>query len=772
MTFDDSTSDAAWIERLREAERPATAGRIGPYEFVAEASRGGQGVVFRARQPGTNRHVALKRILGGRLATREARARFEREVEAVCGLDHPNIVTVYGVESIDGQPVLAMEWIDGQPVDEWALGDAGTARPLHERLAVFLQVCDAVQHAHQRGVIHRDLKPSNILVSANGVSRVVDFGLARAVDGDSSDAARLTGTAELLGTPAYASPEQVSLDRASLDTRTDVYSLGAVLYQLLCGVPPHDASRGLAALLEAIRRDDPRPPSSAAPGIDRDLSAIALKALARDPALRYQSVDALAEDLRRYLAGEPVMARGPSLAYQLRKLVGRHRTSFALIVVVLMSLLAFAVTTASLALRLEQQRDAAVAAQTNEADARAAAEEVVDFLRRMLAAAHPAKGQGEAITVSQVVDEALRRAEGMFEQRPAVDALVRLTLGETLLALGRHAEAQAQLERSLSILRERNGGSRKETGQALQNLGHVELSRGRVAEAVALYSEAIDVYRRLPSEPLRLAATLHSLAVAHLEQRDLAEAERLLVEAQEVRGTSPGADAAESINSTQLMASLKFHQGQFDEAERLLLAALPEARAALGDRHELTIAVLGNVAVAMKRGGRPAEARPYSEECLATAQLVYGDDHPHTLQSTANHASLLQALGEEARAEALYTQLLGLFERRDQLELPTAIAAANNLSSLLLSQRRYDEAEALLRQTLERTRRVAGPRHPDSAVTMAQLATAVYELRPDDGRAEARQLVADALAIMEGALPPDHPFVLKARSQLARLDGE
>ncbi|MBW7905799.1 MAG: tetratricopeptide repeat protein [Phycisphaerae bacterium] len=772
MTFDESSSDAAWMERLREAVRPATAGRIGPYELVAEANRGGQGVVFRARQPGTNRHVALKRILGGRLATREARARFEREVEALCGLDHPNIVTVYGVESIDGQPVLAMEWIDGQPVDAWARGDARAGRPLRERLAVFLQVCDAVQHAHQRGVIHRDLKPSNILVSATGVSRVVDFGLARAVDSDSSDAARLTGTAELLGTPAYASPEQVSLDRAGLDTRTDVYSLGAVLYQLLCGVPPHDASRGLPALLEAIRKDDPPAPSSVAPGVDRDLSAITLKALARDPALRYQSVDALAADLRRYLAGEPVTAQPPSLAYQLRKLIGRHRTSFALVLVVLAALLAFAITTASLALRLDQQRNAAVAAQTREADARAAAEEVVDFLRRMLAAADPRKRQGEALTVSQVVDEALQRSEGMFEQRPAVDALVRLTLGETLNALGRHAEAQVQLDRSLSILRELYGGSRKETGQALRSLGHVQLAQGHAAEAAALYSEAAEVYRRLPSEQLALAATLHSLAVAHLEQRDLALAESLLVEAQQLRGAKPGPEAAESINGKQLLASLKFHQGQFDEAERLALAALSEARAALGDRHELTIAVLGNVAVVMKRGGRPAEARPYSEECLATARLVFGDDHPHTLQSTANHASLLQALGEDARAEALYTQLLSHYEQRDQLELPTALAAANNLGSLLLSQHRYHEAETLLRETLDRTRKVMGPRHPDCAVAMAQLATAVYELRPDDGRAEARQLVADALAIMEGALPPDHPFVLKARSHLARLDGE
>jgi tetratricopeptide (TPR) repeat protein/tRNA A-37 threonylcarbamoyl transferase component Bud32 len=772
MTFAEEPPDAAWLDRLREAERAPAAGRIGPYELVSEVSRGGQGVVFRARQPGTNRPVALKRILGGNLATRAARARFEREVEALCGLNHPNIVTIYGVETIDEQPVLAMEWIDGQAVDAWARGDSGAGRPLRERLAVFLRICEAVQHAHQRGVIHRDLKPSNILVSADGAPHVVDFGLARAVDMDDSDAARLTGTAELLGTPAYASPEQVGLDRACVDSRTDVFSLGAILYQLLCGQTPHDSSRGLPALLEAIRSDDPPPPSARARGIERDMNAITLKALARDPALRYQSEDAFSADLRRHLAGEAVEAHPPSLAYQLRKLMRRHRTPFAFMLAVFVLVVTFGVTAATLALRLDRERNAAIAARSKEADARGAAEEVTEFLRRMLAAAHPLQAQGREITVNEIVDEALERAEGSFQGRPSVEAAVRLTLGETLYGLGRHADAQQQLERALALLRELYGPTHSETAWALLNLGHVRLDQGGIDEAIALYNEAQQAYRNLPGQEPRLAATLGSLASAHMMRNDLSAAEHLLLEAEEIRAAHPDAHDKHAINGMLLLASLKSHSGELDEAERLLRAALERARTALGDRNEVTVAILSNLAVTLKQQGRPNEARPYSEECLATARLVFGDDHSRTLLATANLASLLQALKEYSEAESHYERLLRHFREQEQLDHPTALAAANNLGSLLLEQDRFQEADTLLRETLERARRVHGPRHVNTAVTMVQLAKTIYNLKPESGAAEARQLLTEALAIFETALPPDHPHIQKTRDELSHLTEE
>ncbi len=770
--FDERISDAVWLDRLREAELAAVAGRIGPYELVSEVGRGGQGVVFRARQPGTNRPVALKRLIGGSFAARSARTRFEREIEAVCALSHANIVTVFGVESIDGQPVLAMEWIDGQALDSWALGDNGSCRPLEERLRVFVQICEAVQHAHQRGVIHRDLKPSNILVSADGLPHVLDFGLARAIDNDDSGAVRLTATAEFLGTPAYASPEQVSPNRSYIDSRTDVYSLGAILYQLLCGRTPHETSRGLMALLEAIRSHDPAPPSTQAAGIDRDMDIITLKALARELEHRYQTVDALAADIRRYIAGEPVLAHPPSLGYQMRKLMRRHRTLFAFIGVVFVLVAAFGITAATLAVRLNRQRDAAIAAQVSEKDARAATEEVSDFLRRMLVAAKPQQAQGEEVTVSQIVDQAMERTEGSFEGRPAVEAAVRLTLGETLFALGRLDDAEQQLERSLGLMRELYGETHRDVAWALQHLGHVRQARGDHDEAITLYNQALDIYRRLPSETPRLAATLFSLAAAHMQRNDLDRAEQLLLELDAIRATRPNETAKEAVEGALMLSSFQFHRGEFAEAQGRLKSTLELARTELGDRHELTVNVLGNLAVALKKQSRAAEARPYSEECLATARLVFGDDHPHTLQATANMASLLQALKEYSEAEALYQELLGRFRESGKLDHPTSIAAANNLGSLYVEQARYEEAEKLFRETLERSQRMLGPRHPDTAVVMGQLAWALQKGDPQGRAEEARQLLTEAVTILETSLPPNHPYILKTREQLASIQGE
>lgn len=751
---------------------PVSAGRIGPYELVSEVDRGGQGVVFKARQPGTSRPVALKRLIGGSFATRAARARFEREIEAICSLNHPNIVTVFGVETIDGAPVLAMEWIDGQPLDEWARGANGMARSTKTVLSVFLLVCEAVRHAHQRGVIHRDLKPSNILVTSDDCPHVLDFGLARAMDADDSGAGRLTMTAEFLGTPAYASPEQIGLDGAEADSRTDVYSLGAILYLLICRRTPHDSSRGLHALLESIRHDDPAPPSTFMTGIDRDLDAIVLKALSRDREQRYQSVDGLSAELHRYLAGEAVTAHPPSLAYQLRKLIKRHRTTSILTLAMLLLIISFGITAATLALRLNRERSAAIAARERESDARAAAEEVSDFLRRMLAAARPQVAQGEEVTVNQIVDKALGRVESAFDSRPGVEAVVRMTLGETLYGLGRYSDAETQLERSLALFEQLNGDADRDAAWATLHLGHVRRAQNRFDEAMKLYEEAVAAYRRLPAESLRLAAALGSLASANMEQGNLAAAEKCLHEAQVIWAAEPQAGNTDAIQGSIHLAAMSFHRGQYGEAEEWLLPALAQARSALGDRHELTVVILSNLAIALKKQDRAVEARPYAEECLSTARLVFGEDHAHTVQAKANTAPLLQALKEHTKAESLYRELHQHFASHNQLNHPTAITNASNLASLMLEQSRFGEAEEILRDVLIRAKAALGERHPGTAVTMGLLAAAIQGEQPGGENDEARQLLTEALSILEASLPPDHPHVVKTRELLQNLTRE
>ena len=283
-------------------------GHIGSYELQEEVERGGQGIVFRAREVGTDRVIALKRLHGGSFAAAGSRLRFLREVETAASLDHPGIVTVYGMDVVDGAPLLSMEWIDGVPATDWARG-----RDPQAILELFARVCDAVQHAHARGVLHRDLKPSNILVDANDQPHVLDFGLAKSfAPEDVADGRGLTRSGELFGTPAYASPEQLSADDARLDERTDVYSLGVLLYEMLAGRSPYGEWSNLPELLRKVDRAAIPAPSSVDPRLDGAVDAILATALARRPAERYRTVSALVEDVRRASCGVPPGVRRPS----------------------------------------------------------------------------------------------------------------------------------------------------------------------------------------------------------------------------------------------------------------------------------------------------------------------------------------------------------------------------------------------------------------------------------------------------------------------------
>jgi tetratricopeptide (TPR) repeat protein len=453
-------------------------------------------------------------------------------------------------------------------------------------------------------------------------------------------------------------------------------------------------------------------------------------------------------------------------------MIRRHQMSFVLLLAVFALAVGFGVTATTLAVRLNRERLAAVAAREDEADARAAAEEVTAFLREMMAAARPQEAQGEEITVRQIVDQAVLRAEGSFATRPAVEAAIRQTLGETLHGLGRHADAQKQIERAIQILRRLHGGAHRETAWAALHLGHAHRGQGHLGEALQLYGEALPTYRDLPSEKPRLAAVLDSLASLHMERNDLSAAERYLLELRALRAELPDVKPADEVRDALLMSSLQFHRGDHAAAEKLLLGALDQARSALGDRDELTLAVLSNLAVALKQQGKPAEARPYLEECLATFRIVYGDNHARTLNAAGNLASLLQALREYPESEALYRDMLGQFREQGRMDDPVAIAGVNNLALMFLEQARYDEAEPLMIDAVERARRVFGPQHPKTAVTMVSLARAMAAGGSGSSIAEAQKMLEESLAILEAALPPGHPHIRKVRDQLIAISTE
>ena len=372
--FDFDSPGEAWLDGLRRAETPRALGSIGPYELEAEVSRGGQGIVFRARQPGTNRTVAIKRLLAGSFSTTAMRRRFQREIEAAAALSHPNIVTVYGMDVVDGQPIFAREWVDGVPATVWAAGVragaeqaskalyAGPCRDPEETLELFLRICDAVQHAHARGILHRDLKPSNILVDDSGQPHVLDFGLAKRF-GDTSggEAAEVTRTGEFVGTPTHAAPEQLRGER--LDERADVYALGVLLFEMLTGECPFDTQASLTDLVRAIECDEPPRPSERDARLGRELDTIVRKAMAKDREERYATARELGADVRRHLAGEPVLALPASTWYLVRKLAARNPVGVAAVAGFLLLCAAFAVYEGRQA-RLQREQSALLRVQS------------------------------------------------------------------------------------------------------------------------------------------------------------------------------------------------------------------------------------------------------------------------------------------------------------------------------------------------------------------------------------------------------------------------
>jgi serine/threonine protein kinase len=350
--FDFDSQGDSWLENVRRAEAPRALGAIGPYELESEVSRGGQGIVFRARQPGTNRTVAIKRLLAGSFSTASMRHRFEREIEATAALSHPNIVTVYGMDVVDGQPIFAMEWVDGVPATVWAAGVrtgepeaqkalyAGPCRDPEETLELFLRISDAVQHAHARGILHRDLKPSNVLVDDSGQPHVLDFGLAKRFDDQGEEAAGVTRTGEFLGTPTHAAPEQLRGER--LDERADVYALGVLLFEMLTGECPFDTKVSLTDLVRSIETEEPPRPSGRDARLGLELDTIVRKAMAKDREERYSTAREFAGDVRRFLAGEPVLALPSSTWYLVRKLVTRKPVGALAILGLLLLFVGFA----------------------------------------------------------------------------------------------------------------------------------------------------------------------------------------------------------------------------------------------------------------------------------------------------------------------------------------------------------------------------------------------------------------------------------------------
>jgi tetratricopeptide (TPR) repeat protein len=686
-SFGFNQADDSWMERIREAEAPLPFGFIGRYELQEEASRGGQGVVYRAVEKGRDRPVALKRLLGGSFATASMRRRFEREMEALNALEHPNIVSAFAMDIVDGAPVLAMEWITGVPITRWAAGNGARRRP-REFVDTMLTVCEAVNHAHQRGIMHRDLKPSNILIDTGGTPHVLDFGLAKLVDPAGSADQYSTLTDQFVGTLAYASPEQLRGRPNELDVRSDVYSLGVILYEMLTGRIPYELGETIATAAQAIENSEPIRPSTIGESVDEDLEAITLKALAKDKAARYQSVEALAADLRGYLAGEAISASVPSGLSHLIRTLRQHllAVTFAAIVFVLVTV--FAAVAATLAVRLAQQRDLAVSARTSEAEARGRAEQeaakaqaVSAFLQDMLAAVDPMRDNTRDITVHEVLDAAAARIEADFAGQSDLEAALCQVIGVTYHSLGRYDDAEPQLLRALEIRESFHQGDHADLADVMNELGHLKTSKGRYAEAEQLLREGLRMRRAL-------------LGDEH-------------------------ADVATSLNN---LGKVMIRRGAGAEAESPFREALAIRRKVLGGEHELTVSSLGNLAACLHSQGKYEQAETLYRQALDLERRIQSIDDLDQAWHLHNLGALLRDTGRYDEAEALFRQSLELKREALGEYHPTVGFTLNALGKLLYLAGRHGQAEAILLQALAVYARTMDDQHPRIAEALTNLA--------------------------------------------------
>jgi len=596
---------------------------IGRYRVVRLLGEGGMGAVYEAEQDQPRRVVALKVIRPG-FATDEMLRRFQHESQALGRLQHPGIAQIHEAGSADtgfgSQPYFVMELIRGQPFDQYAAARHLTVR---DRLELMAKVCDAVEHAHQRGVIHRDLKPTNILVDSTGQPKILDFGVARLTDGD-AQLTRQTYLGQLVGSLAYMSPEQVLGDPLALDTRSDVYALGVILYEALAGKLPYDLARKpLPEAGRAIREEEP--PHLGA--IDRsyrgDIETIAAKALEKDKARRYGSAAELGGDIRRYLADEPIMARPPSAGYQLQKFARRHKALVAGAAIVFLVVVAGVVVSARETLR----------ARTAEATAEA----VSDFLQNdLLAQASTANQSGPAakpdphLEVRSVLDRAAARIGGKFGRQPEVEAAIRDTIGQTYIDLGLYPEAQTQFARALDLYRRALGAETPKTLRTASHLGSSSLLQGKFAEADALLRQTLETQRRVlgPEHP-EVLASLSSLA-----------------------------------NSC-------WEQGKYAQAEALQSQALEIKRRVLGPEHPDTLMSLNAMAIVYWAQGKYAQAEAASRQALEVSRRILGPEHLDTLIYMASLGNIYAWQGKYAQAETLLTQTLNIERRILVLNIPT-----------------------------------------------------------------------------------------------------
>lgn len=718
--------------------------RIGPFRILAPIGEGGMGRVYEAEQDRPHRLVALKIVRPG-MVPASALRRFELEYELLGRLHHPGIAQIYqaGVESTEHgpQPYFAMELVRGDRLDVYV---RTRAPGLRERLELVASIADAVQHAHHRGIIHRDLKPANILVTDAGEPKVLDFGVARATQ-DGVLTTMHTVAGEVLGTLSYMSPEQIAGDVTSIDTRSDVYALGVILYEVLAERPPYELGRkSLAEAARIISDTEPTRLSLATRAVPPDVETIVAKALEKDKERRYSSAADLAEDIRRFLRDEPIAARPPSAAYQVRKFARRHKALVGGAVVSLLVLLVGVVATSWQAVRATRAERTAEARAREAEGERAKAEAVTSFLTEMLASVDPAQAQGRDVSVREALDRAAARIEaGAMSAQPSVESAVRNTVGLTYGGLGLFEQAEAHL-RAAEALQARTGAGALERGDTQNRLVNVLYHAGKYDEAIAAAERALALRRQaLGPSHKDVATSLDDLGAVLTARGDMARAEPLMRESLAMRRALLPADDPMLAVGLNNLAYVTWRQGRLEEAEAMYREALAIDRKALGNDHPEIPTKLINLVVLLGELGRRDLAEPLAREAVATRRKTLGEKHPAMANALDAYAGVLADLGRLAEAEARLREALAVARQGfGEVHVETA-REQHHLAVLLWKQGKYREAEPYFEAAVAAMTRTQGPAH---RVTRSAIANHAHNLVALGEARRAEATARDALA--------------------------